>query len=269
MYQFKQVVLSILLLSLIGQLTYGQNSIDGESRQLLDNMIDVIGSSDKLKSMNDVAFHYVYDNFDAGRDVSDEKIIFDGESTWARYTEHKRNVLPTQEGIVEQSLINGIPQITLNGKFVNDEKALGGTTFIREVNVYWFTMIYKLEDSSTNYNYLGTENVNGLEYSKVSLTYTNSMTGKAADDEYILYFNPETHLPDLFYFSLPAFGVDKPILRMELTYENIEGIYVPTVRRSYGPNPETGEYVLGGEYTFSDVKFNNGFKVSDFELTEK
>jgi hypothetical protein len=232
-------------------------------------MIDVVGSYEKLRSMNDVEFHYVYDNFDAGKDVSDERIIFDGESTWAKYTEHQRNVLPGQEGIVEQSLIGGTPQVTLDGKFVKDEKALGGTTFIREVNVYWFTMIYKLEDSSTNYKYLGTENVNDLEYSKVALTYTNSITGKVADDEYILYFNPETHLPDLFYFSLPAFGIDKPILRMELTYENIDGIYIPTVRKSYGPNPETGEYVLGGEYTFSGVKFNNGFKASDFILTEK
>ena len=32
------------------------------------------------------------------------------------------------------------------------------------------------------------------------------------------------------------------------------------------PNPQTGEYALNGEYTFKDVKFNNGFKPSDFVL---
>lgn len=84
-------------------------------------------------------------NFDAGKDISEEKLIFAGEATWARYTRHERNVLPDKEGIVEQSLIAGKPQITLNGKFITDEKALGATTFIREVNPFWFSMIYKLE----------------------------------------------------------------------------------------------------------------------------
>lgn len=253
----------------MAQFSTAQHTIDSESRHLLDNMISVVGSYEKLWSMNDVEFHYIYDNFEAGRDVSDEKIIFDGEATWARYTEHKRNVLPTKEGIAEQSLINGKPQLTLNGSFVTDEKALGATTFIREVNPYWFSMIYKLEDNSTVYNYLGTEKVNNIEYGKVSLKYVNAMTKKAADDEYILYFNPKTHMLDFFYFSLPAFGIQDPVIRMDVTYEKIQGIYVPTKRKSYAPNPETGEYTLNGEYTFQNVKFNNGFKPADFVLMGK
>jgi len=256
----------VILSTFISQLTFGQKEIDAKSRQVIDNMISVVGSYEKLWSLNDVEFHYVYDNFDAGRDVSDEKLIFDGESTWARYTEHKRNVLPKQEGIAEQSLINGKAQLTLNGKFVTDEKALGATTFIREVNPFWFSMIYKLEDNSTVYKYLGTEKMDGKEYDKVSLKYDNNMTNKAADDEYILYFNKKTHMLDLFFFSLPAFGIQDPILKMEHNYENINGVFIPTVRRSYAPNPDTGEYTLNGEYTFSKIKFNNGFKPSDFIL---
>jgi len=127
-------------------------------------------------------------------------------------------------------------------------------------------MIYKLEDNSTIYKYKGTQHVNGVDYEKVSLTYDNGMTQKSADDEYILYFNPKTHMLDLFYFSLPAFGVQTPILKMELTYEQIQGIYVPTRRKSYAPNPETGEYSMNGEYTFKNVKFNNGFTVDVFVL---
>jgi len=53
---------------------------------------------------------------------------------------------------------------------------------------------------------------------------------------------------------------------MELNYEVIDGIYVPTVRRSFAPNPATGKYSMNGEYTFKNVKFGNGFKKEDFML---
>ena len=239
---------------------------DAKSNELINNMIEVIGNYDKLKAKKDVQFDYVYDNFDAGKDISLEKLIFDGELSWASYSQHDRNVLPGQEGEAKQSLIHGKPQLTLNGKFVTDEKALGATVFIREVNPFWFSMIYKLKDNGTNYTYLGTETVDGIDYEKVSLKYDNAITKKPADDEYILYFNPKTHMIDLFFFSLPAFGVNQPILKMTMSYEIIDGIYIPTVRNSYGPNPETGEYQLGGTYTFKNVKFNNGFKAEDFVL---
>ena len=268
----KTIFKSVIILALFGfasQSAIAQKQIDAKSRMILDNMKKVVGSYDDFRTKKDVQFDYIYDNFDAGKDVSQEKFIIEGESTWAKYTVHQRNVLPGTEGIVEQSLIKGKPQVTLNGKFVTDEQALGGTIFIREVNPFWFSMIYKLEDGSTIYKYLGEEEVDGKSYDKVSLKYDNGLTGKAADDEYILYFNQKTHLLDLFYFSLPAFGVNDPILKMVHNYEVIDGIYVPTVRKSYGPNPQTGEYALNGEYTFKNVKFNNGFKESDFVLTER
>lgn len=245
----------------------GVNSIsaqtDAKSKIIIDNMMSVTGNYDKLRAKKDVRFDYIYDNFAAGRDVSKEKLIFGGEQSWASYSEHKRNVLPEQEGTVEQSLINGVPQITLNGKFVNDPKALKGTVFIREVNTYWFSMIYKLQDNGTNYKYLGTEKVDGVEYDKIALTYDGAITKKEADDEYILYFNPKTHLLDLFYFSLPAFGINDPIIKMTMSYEVIEGIYIPTVRKSYAPGKD-GEYQINGEYTFKNIKFNNGYSSQDF-----
>ncbi len=239
---------------------------DSKSKSLLSNMYKVTGDYGDLWKKNDVQFDYLYDNFAAGKDVSQERFIIDGEHTWARYTTHERNVLPGQDGIVVQSLIDGVPQVTLNGKSVKDEAALGGTKFIREVNPFWFMMSYKIADPSTIHSYLGSEVVDGVTYEKVSLKYKNEMTGKPADDEYILYYNTKSNLIDLFYFSLPAMGVNDPIIKMEIEYDIIEGIYVPTKRRSYAPNPETGAYTLNGEYTFSNIKFNNGFKKEDFAL---
>ena len=259
---------SCLLIAMLAlNISYGQT--DGQSKQLITKMMKVTGNYDKLKSKKDVQFDYIYDNFEAGKDISLEKLIFDGEHSWASYSQHDRNVLPDQDGHALQSFISGTPQLTLDGKFITDEKALGSTVFIREVNPFWFSMIYKLLDNGTNHTYMGTENLDGINYEKVSLKYDNAVTGKPADDEYILYFNPKTHLLDLFYFSLPAFNINEPILKMTMSYEIIEGIYIPTVRKSYGPNPKTGEYQLGGEYTFKNIKFGNGFKAKDFMLTGK
>ena len=125
--------------------------------------------------------------------------------------------------------------------------------------------MYKLKNPGTNYKYLGTEKVNDITYDKVSLTYDADITKKEKNDEYILYFNPDTHLIDLFYFSLPDWGINDPILKMTLDYEIIDGIYLSTVRKSYGPN-EKGEYSLNGIYSSKDIKFNNGFKAEDFKL---
>lgn len=239
---------------------------DSKSKSLMSDMHKVTGDYGDLWQKKDVQFDYLYDNFAAGKDVSQERFIIDGEHTWARYTTHERNVLPGQEGVVEQSLIDGVPQVTLSGKFVKDEAALGGTKFIRQVNPFWFMMSYKLGDPSTIHSYLGSEVVDGITYEKVSLKYKNEMTGKPADDEYILYYNSKSKLIDQFYFSVPAMGVNDPIIKMEIDYDIIDGIYVPAKRRSYGPNPETGEYTLNGEYTFSNIKFNNGFKKEDFTI---
>ncbi|WP_299162417.1 DUF6503 family protein [uncultured Eudoraea sp.] len=247
-----------------GNLLYGQQA-DTKSKELLNAMTNVNGGYQKIAAKKDVQFTYIYDNMDKGRDVSTERHIFNGEQSWGSYEEHKRNVLPNQKGLAVQSLVDGKPELTLDGKPITDQKALDGTVFLRKVNFYWFTMMYKLKDPGTNYKYLGTESVDDITYDKVSLTYDADITKKEKNDEYILYFNPDTHLIDLFYFSLPDWGINDPILKMTLAYEIIDGIYLTTLRESYGPN-EQGEYLLNGRYTFKDIKFNNGFKGKDFRL---
>ncbi len=258
----KQKITLLLVCFFIYNLN-AQMVADETSKKLLNALVNVNGGYEKIAEKKDVEFKYVYDNFDKGKDVSLERHIFDGEHSWGSYKIHQRNVLPKQEGLAVQSYVDSKPQLTLNGKQIKDEKALGGTVFLRKVNFYWFTMMYKLQDPGTIYKYLGTELVDGVNYKKASLTYNSGITKKEKNDEYILYFNPDTHLIDFFYFSLPDWGIDKPILKMTLEYEVIEGVHVSTVRKSYAPNKK-GEYQLNGQYTFSDIKFNNGFKKEDF-----
>ncbi|OUR91892.1 hypothetical protein A9Q87_08805 [Flavobacteriales bacterium 34_180_T64] len=262
--QFRCYTASMLVAFLFTLSTSAQNS-DAKSAELIDALVAVNGGYKSLAAKKDVQFHYVYDNFEKGKDVSTERHIFHGEHSWASYEQHDLNVMPGTKGIALQSYVDSKPTLTLNGKAITDQKAIGGTIFLRKVNFYWFAMMYKLKDPGTNYKYLGTEKVGDVAYDKVSLIYDADITKKEKNDEYILYFNPNTHLVDQFYFSLPDWGIEKPILKMTLTYEKVDGILVSTVRKGFMPN-EKGKYVPIGVYTFSEISFNNGFKKEDFVL---
>lgn len=263
--QLKNTLASCLM-AIACTLSITAQNTDAKSAQLLDALVAVNGGYERLATKKDVQFHYVYDNFDNGKDVSTERHIFNGEHSWASYKQHDLNVMPGTKGTAIQSYVDNTPALTLDGKAITDDKAIGGTVFLRKVNFYWFTMMYKLKDPGTNYKYLGTEKVGDITYDKVSLMYNADITKKEKNDEYILYFNPKTHLVDQFYFSLPDWGIEKPLLKMTLKYETIDGILVSTVRKGFMPN-ETGDgYVPIGVYTFSDVTFNNGFKKEDFKL---
>lgn len=259
----KQSIILFILFGFSVQLI--AQKMDDKSKILIEALKIKNGGWERLAAKQDVQFTYIYDDKAKGIDVSKERHIFNGEHSWATYEKHEVNVLPGKTGIVKQSLVDGKPAITLNEKTISDEAAIGGTTFLRRVNFFWFTMMYKLDNPGTIFTYLGNEKVNGVNYDKVNLTYDSAITGKAQNDEFILYFNPKTHFIDLFYFSLPAFGVNQPVLRMELTYTEIDGIYLTTERKGYFPN-EKGEYSLGGVYTTKNVKFNNGFNEENFKL---
>jgi len=129
---------SLLLVLLFSFSTVKAQQTDEKSKMLLNALVEVNGGYNKLSSKKDVQFTYVYDNFDKGKDVSVERHIFHGEHSWASYSQHDINVLPKVKGEAVQSLVDGKPQLTLAGKASTNEKALGGTVFLRKVNLYWF-----------------------------------------------------------------------------------------------------------------------------------
>ncbi|CAM4402035.1 DUF6503 family protein [Zobellia nedashkovskayae] len=262
--KLKSTLAVFLLTVTIATTVYAQNT-DTKSAELLAALVGENGGYKALDAKKDVEYHFIYDNFAKGKDVSTERYIFNGEQAWGSYEQHDINVLPGTEGVALQSLVDNKPALTLVGKDITDPKAIGGTVFLRKVNFYWFAMMYKLQNPGSNYKYLGTEKVGDITYDKVSLTYSSDVTKKEQNDEFILYFNPETHLVDQFFFSLPAMGVNKPILKMTLSYEKVDGLLLSTVRKSYMPDKKGG-YMETGVYTMSDIKFNNGFKKEDFLL---
>jgi len=244
---------------------YGQMSSDAKSKSLLEALEKRNGGWDKLVSKKDVQFTYIYKDFTKGTDISKERLIFDGEASWGEYKQHEVNVMPGMDGIAKQSLVNGQPKISLGGKNVTDQMAIGGTQFLRSVNFFWFTMMYKLSDPGTIHKYLGQENINGINYDKVSLTYNPSEVGKEINDEYILYYNPKTNLIDQFFFSLLAMGIEQPVMRMELDYSKVDGVYVATTRTAFAPN-DIGEYNKFIEFITKDIRFNNKFTIEDLRI---
>jgi len=243
------------------------NAQDPNPTELLKKMEATMGGWDLLWSQNDVEFQYDYVSGDGQADLSIERYIFEGEHSWAKYTQHDINAMPGREGEVIQALVNNKAACTLAGKAMTDEQVVGGTDFLRRANYFWFTMFFKLNNPGTIHKYLGSETMDGKNYHKISVAFEGDKTGKEQNDEYILFLNAETMLVDQFFFSLPAMGVNAPVLKMAVEYEEINGLKLPTKRYVYQPGadgkPQPEPFLT---QTSSNVKFNNGFKPEDFKI---
>jgi len=255
---------------IFGSLIFNANSTQAQDKaaELLGKMSKAVGSWDKMYKQKDVEFNYTYEYTDTKqKDVSVERYIFEGEHSWGKYTTHEINVLPKGEGVAIQSYVNNKPAVSLAGKKLDDKEAIGMSHFLRKANYYWFTMFFKLNDPGTSHKYLGTENVNGIAYEKVEISFDGNKTGKEQNDMYVLYINPTTHLVDRFFFSLPALGINKPVLLMEVEYAKIKGLQIPAVRKIYRPNNE-GKYAKEAWLieTSTDIKFKNGFTAADLGI---
>ncbi len=238
---------------------------DAKATQMLKDAAMATGGWDKLYSMNDVSYDYDYRYVGTGKaDVSEERYIFEGEHSYGRYSQHDINVAPGMEGEAVQSLVKGEPVIVVGGKMKTEPEMIGGTDFLRRANYYWFTMPYKLNDPGVIATAKGTESIDGTDYEVVNVTFDKDITGKEVNDEYILYLNPETKLIDRFYFSLPAMGVNAPVILMENEYEDIDGMKIVTTRRIYQPG-ENGQLPDEPQLVqkLTNVKFDNGFTAED------
>ena len=84
-------------------------------------------------------------------------------------------------------------------------------------------------------------------------------------DIYQLYINKETLLVDQFLFTVADFGkMDIPSL-MQLQYEEIEGMLIPTKRQykksTWNADVSEAPWI---HVTWSDVKFSTGLTINDF-----
>ncbi len=217
-----------------------------------------------LWKRHDVEYQYEYRNPANGTvDLSLERYIFGTEESYAKYMKHEVNVMTDTPGEVTQ-FFNGEKTVTYHdGKKVEDEKHLAMADFLRRTNYYWFTMPYKLNDDAAVAKYLGKEEFNGISYDKLEVSYDSAKTGKEQNDIYIILVNPETKLVDRFYFSIPFFGVDDPIIAANYEYEDIDGQLIATKRYYFLPNEDGYPEEPGTVQTLTNIKFNNGFTVEN------
>ena len=69
-------------------------------------------------------------------------------------------------------------------------------------DTYWLLMPYKLQDPGVNLTYEGTEQIEGMTYDKLHLSF--GQVGLTPGDEYWAWINRDTHLMDRWAYLLQA-----------------------------------------------------------------
>jgi thiol-disulfide isomerase/thioredoxin len=230
--------------------------------ELVQKMVDKVGPLDKLCSKKDVEYIYTYKVPGGKTDISHEKYIFDGELSYGMYVQHQRT-LPELKGVVEQGYDGENYWLKADGKEMDDAKALQRVAFNRPTNYYWFTMMQKLLDPGLKYTYLGDTTISSNDYDIVKVEFESSEDKPT--DIYQLYINKETSLVDQFLFTVADFGIVDPKL-MEVKYEKVENLYIPTIRRY---KDSSWDAVVTKEpwitVNWTDIKFNNNLKKEIFK----
>lgn len=234
-----------------------------DARTLVKFMVEAVGGTERLRALKDVEYEYTYLQPDGKKDVSLERYIFDGELSWAKYLTREAFVAPQLEGELVQGFDGSESWATLNGSLIDDPNLNKINDFMRKTNFYWFTMMFKLLDPGINYKRLPSRVVNGVEYDVVEVFFEEGVGD--AQDTYVLYVNPVTHLIDQFLFTVMDFGMSQPLL-MVVKYAEVDGLKLPTAR-SYVASDWEGN-IRGDKWTaeISDkIRFGNDFTKVQFQ----
>ncbi|WP_235298778.1 DUF6503 family protein [Portibacter marinus] len=264
------MIISAAVMFSAATLTYTPIPLHLKPEKLIAKMEEALGGKERFYNMLDVQFDYVFEYVESGKkDISEERMIFEGEQTWARYTTHSAIVSPDVEGEVIHTLINHQPYVFIDGQQVDDERSLKSCASIRKANYYWFTMMYKLSDPGVLLSAEGHEKIGDVLYHKVKVSYDPDEVGKEDNDTYLLYLNSATHLVDQFHFAMPEDGSYMGV-KVEVEYDTVNGLKVPAKRSAYMPD-ENGKYSTQPRLiqTSTNFRFNNGFNVKGWTIDQK
>jgi len=238
-------------------------TFQNKGHELVYKMVKKVGSYGDLLEKKDVTYTYTYLTPDGKADKMTEKYIFDGQLSYASYTQHERT-FPELEGNIEQGFDGNEFWLKHKGEILNDTNRLKRVTFNRATNFYWFTMFQKLLDPGLNYEYIGEQNIEGKEYEIVKITFKSN--NSKPTDIYQLYINKETSLVDQFLFTVADFGKMEVPNLMQLKYEGIDGMLIPTIRQY---KKSTWDAEVSEEpwiyVTWTDITFNNGLIKETFQ----
>lgn len=234
-----------------------------KGHELIYAMVQKTGSYQDLLDKKDVVYTYTYQTPDGKTDVSTEKYIFDGELSIGHYIQHERT-LPDMEGSFTQGYNGKDFWFKHKEVYLDHEDYLKRTQFNRKTNFYWFAMFQKLLDPGLNYEHLGEKVVDNKKYDIVKVTF-DSPDGKPTDI-YQVYINQETSLIDQFLFTVVDFNMVETPLLMQVEYEEIDRLLIPSKRRykksTWGAEVTDAPWIL---VNWSNIKFNNNLKRVEFD----
>lgn len=237
-------------------------TFQNKAHEMIYNFVQKVGDMSKLAAKKDVVYTYTYTTPDGASDISSEKYIFDGELSYGMYKQHERT-LPNLEGTIEQGYDGQNYWLKNEGSMISDSAALARVAFNRPTNFYWFAMFPKLLDPGLKYEYLGVKTFNDKQYDVVNVSFESSPD--APTDIYQVHINKASGMVDQFLFTVADFGMmDTPLL-MEITYEKVDGLLIPT-KRQYKLSTWEG-HVSEDPWThvsWTDIKFNNGLTPAEF-----
>lgn len=232
-----------------------------KAHELVYNMVEKTGTYEDLKALKDVDYIYTYTTPDGKTDSVNEKYIFEGELSYAKYLKHERTA-SNLEGSFEQGFDGTNFWQKHEGNYMKDSNTMKSVTFKRKTNFYWFTMMQKLTDPGLNYELLDTDTLDGSFYDVVKVSFKSQAK---PTDIYQLYINKKTNLVDQFLFTVADYGkMDALIMKVE--YEKIDGILIPT-KRKYTKGNWEGENINDNwiAVNWTHIKFNTGISKSLFE----
>ena len=237
-----------------------------KAHELVYQMTQAAGDYQKLRALKDVAYVYTYTTPDQKTDQTEEKYIFDGELSYGKYIQHERT-LADLEGTIEQGYDGKNFWLRNDGKYLEDEKAMKRVVFNRKTNFYWFTMLQKLMDPGLNYEYVMEDQVGGISYDVVKITF-DSEDGKPTDI-YQLWINKQSKFVDQFLFTVMDFNKADPFL-LKMEYEEVNGIQIPS-KRLYTKADWDGNNLDENwiKVTWTDISFDNGLSRDLFKKTDR
>ena len=181
-----------------------------------------------------------------------------------KYETHERT-FPQMEGVVEQSFDGTKYWLRHNGKVISDTTALKRVAFNRPTNFYWYALFQKLTDPGLNYEYLGPQELQDQSFDVVKISFESDEKPR---DIYQVHINQETGLIDQFLFTVAEFGmVDTPLL-MQVEYEEVDGLLIPSKRKykrsTWEAEVNDSPWI---EVNWTNISFDNELDASAFNLS--
>jgi hypothetical protein len=107
--------------------------------------------------------------------------------------------------------------------------------FVYNLMFYFYAMPFILGDDGINYRSADPLRMDGIEYPGISITYDADI-GESPDDEYILYYHPETHKMEWLAYTVTYFSKEKNKDFRYIKYRNwnsVNGLDLPTTLTWY------------------------------------